>query len=162
MNKKKAFLVAVLLAAFVAGRAVLYSRSERAVLDNSDQFILYSLMPHPPMGDRHVKGHFHHEGILGQTLITDPAKKAKLINALYGGFPGVFSGYGEHDCFNPRHGIRAKRGGRTVDAEICFECGMVYFSENGQSKRQPVSEEPQKVFDEALREAKLPLGERPN
>lgn len=163
MNWRKVFIGAVLLIAFASGRAVLYSRSERFVLDNSDQFILYSLLPHPPEGDARIKGKFHRNGILGEAQITDPEQKARLVNALYGGFPSIVSSsVDESACFNPRHGIRATHGGRTVEAEICFECAAVYLHENGKSIKQTVSQEPQKVFDQALIGAKLPLGERPH
>ncbi len=158
VNWKKVVIGAALLVAFAFGRFILYRRSERYVLDNSDQFILYSLLPRSQEGrdGGRIIGRFQRNGVLGQTQVTDPQLKARLVNAL---FAGISSDGNAADCFNPRHGIRATYNGRTVDVEICFECGAVYFTENGKSNRQFVSQEPQKVFDQALIEAKLPRAE---
>ncbi len=161
VNRRKVFIGAALVVALISGREVLYLKSERSVLDNSDQFILYSLTPRPDPGDKRIKGLFHRNGVLGQTQITDPKVRAELVDALYDAMPGFMEGYGDLDCFNPHHGIRATRGGRTVDAEICFECEAVYFYENGKSWEVPLvsrpRNRPRQVFDQALTDAHVPL-----
>ncbi|BCM88646.1 hypothetical protein IAD21_00487 [Abditibacteriota bacterium] len=157
MTWRKIVIGAALIAVFAVGRYVLYLRSERYVLDHSDQFILYSLTWHSSP-DVPTLGTFQRCGILGQTQITDPELRTNLVNALYGSIR--YSG-GEASCFNPRHGIHATYGGRTVDAVICFECEQVYFYENGQSNHQLISSEPQGLFNDALTAAHLPLSKRP-
>jgi hypothetical protein len=161
-NQRKIFIGATLIVALASGHMLSYSRSQRSVLDNSDQFTLYSLLPHPPEKDVRIHGLFHRNGILGQTQVRDPKLKAQIINALYGGFSNsISSSNNEISCFNPRHGIRAIGNGRTVDVEICFECGAAYFYENGTSSKQSISHEPQKIFDQALVTFHLPFARRP-
>ncbi len=65
-------------------------------------------------------GGFHDWKILGTTKITDAAVRAALVDAFD-------EGVENHDgsaaaCFNPRHGIRVKYVGKSVDFLICFEC----------------------------------------
>jgi hypothetical protein len=38
-------------------------------------------------------------------------------------------------CFNPRHGLRLKGGGKSVDLVICFECLQVEVFVNGESAK---------------------------
>jgi hypothetical protein len=81
-----------------------------------------------------------------------------VISALYRGIEehnGGVSG-----CFNPRHGIRAVKGGRTVDVVICFECGYIHFWESGKRSTVLVTGTPQKAFDRVLESGTVPLGER--
>jgi hypothetical protein len=61
-------------------------------------------------------------------------------------------------CFNPRHGIRASREGKTIDLVICFECLQVYvYAEEGRQGSFLTTSSPQPVFDQVLREAGVPL-----
>jgi hypothetical protein len=63
-------------------------------------------------------------------------------------------------CFDPRHGIRAKRDGKTVDLVICIECGWIYVFRDEKAERQGVAittGKPQTSFDEVLKEAEVPL-----
>lgn len=151
LNCTKSVTCGALLLAFVMGRFGLYLRSEKAVLDHSNEFILYSLAPNPTEKDNRIEGKFYKNGILGETKIVDATLKGRLIDALYGGFPSALgAGKEENACFRPRHGIRAVGRGRTVDLEICFECGAVTFHENGRSYKRSIDQGPQKVFDQAL------------
>jgi hypothetical protein len=157
-KQKKLSIGVTVVVALMAGRFILHSRSQQAVMERSDQFILYSLVPDSQAKVKTV-GTFHRYGVLGQADINDQNLKAQLVKALYNGINQTGD---ESGCFNPRHGIRAVRGERTVDAVICFECSRVEFYEIGSRNPQLISYEPQKVFDQALNGANLPLGKRPH
>ena len=59
---------------------------------------------------------------MGKCQITDNKAKSELISAYYDGITGNnFQGA----CFNPRHGIRAIKDGKSLDLVICFGCGHV-------------------------------------
>ena len=123
-------------------------------LEKADEFVLYSLDPRRQAEE--PKDGFHGWLVLGRTQITDAGARKKLVAALE-------QGVREHDgsiahCFNPRHGIRATRAGKSVDLVICFECFQVEVFTAGQpDKGFLVSASPQQVFDEALRQADIPL-----
>lgn len=63
---------------------------------------------------------FHGFKTLGRAAIADAAEQRRLVELVY-------QGVGESNdsvasCFNPRHGISAEKGGRSVDLLICYEC----------------------------------------
>jgi hypothetical protein len=61
-------------------------------------------------------------------------------------------------CFRPRHGVRAKSGGRAVELVICFECSWVKVYVDGKEVRDEATNvAPQKYLDELLTTAKVPL-----
>jgi hypothetical protein len=97
--------------------------------------------------------------VLGKTNITNPKVKAELISALYSGLKKDVS---FAFCFNPRHGIRVVNGNQRLDLVICFECGRIDVYTSVSSGQACVSSLPEAVFDKALKDAKIPLGERPN
>jgi hypothetical protein len=132
-------------------------------LKTSQQFTLYSLEPKTEVIGKIAPGEetFHRNKVLGKILITDPEVKAELVNALYRGI--AESDGSASACFNPRHGIRAVKGWRTIDLEICFECSQVHFWENDKGINSATiahTNNPQKVFDQVLKSGKIPLGKR--
>jgi hypothetical protein len=94
--------------------------------------------------------------VLGRTVVTDPATRKRLYNSLQSGarwnvpVPAM--------CFNPRHGIRVTYEGKTFDLVICFECSQVQVWQ-GESHLTTfiVGQSPERVYDQALRDAGLPL-----
>jgi hypothetical protein len=62
-------------------------------------------------------------------------------------------------CFEPRHGIRATDGKKSVDLVICFECGWVYvFVDNDEKSVQlNIKGNLQPALDKVLTDAKVPL-----
>ena len=65
-------------------------------------------------------------------------------------------------CFNPRHAFRVKFQNKTYDMVICYECFQVdLFEEGKQLKQVLTSGSAQTVLDGVLRQAGVPLGERP-
>jgi len=159
------------------------SKATRAILNNSEKFILLSIDPTPPPMQRDLDSalkkdkddlattaetgktnvnRFHDYPILGQTEIKDPKRKSELLSALYGsasrnrnGLPG---------CFEPRHGIIANRGTNWVELVICFECEQVAeYTDAGNSWSLMTKKESKKtrdLFNQTLQEAAVPLAKR--
>jgi hypothetical protein len=122
------------------------------ILEHAEQFELFSLNPEyqrrPGILD------FHGYRVLRQISIASLETRGQLISALE---RGVHENQGATAlCFNPRHGIRAVRKGRTADFVICFECLQVQVTGEGAGGFL-VSNSPKPVFDKVLREAHGPL-----
>lgn len=157
-------LLAVSITIFLLFYFQFFNRDElaqkRRFLENSEQFTLYSLRD----GNENVSVApapdkiFHRYEILGKMLVTDPKIKAQLIQSLYYGMEHR-NGFAAA-CFNPRHGIRATKGKRTVDVVICFECSQIDFWESNQRQHTYTSRTPQKVFDKVLKKGGVSLGRR--
>jgi hypothetical protein len=170
-------LVSTAVVWFVFGPSAIIINSgltyQKPILDNSQQFILYSLDPSAghtlidpddPNAIRQAelvkrKEKFHGLVVLGKTTITNPKVKAELISALYSGIKKDVS---FAFCFSPRHGIRVVNGNQELDLVICFECGKIDAYTNLSSRQVYVSSLPQVVFDKTLKDAKIPLGKRPD
>jgi hypothetical protein len=131
---------------------------EQQLLGQSQRFILYSLHPHPMELDAHelqTKPTFHGYLILGQTQINNPTTKSDLLAALYDGLgKGDFLG-----CFNPRHGIRAVRGNKTVDLVVCFQCLQIEIYDERGKRTVTVSSSPKTIFNRVLSEAHVTLAD---
>lgn len=141
--------------------------TQRKILENNQQFILYSLDPSSRYSvstiatetRKSVKEKFHNYDVLGKTRITNPAIKAKLVEALESGIDE--GGSAGMMCFDPRHGIRAVRGDQTVDLVICFECQKISVYTNRSSGTAYTSSSPRKDFNDVLVDAKIPLPKNP-
>ena len=132
------------------------SADVQTILEKAEQFELLSLDP----AVEGVKGKegFHGWKILGKTMVKDAAVRKEIVTALDKGI-AESDGNGAK-CFDPRHGIRAQRDGKTVELVICFECGWVYVFSGEKEARQGVAVttgKPQTVFDKVLKEAEVPL-----
>lgn len=96
-------------------------------LKHADQFILYSLEPyldsHSKLADKsiHPPEQFHGHDIVGIMEITNKDERKELLHELFTCIPNRPPSMIAM-CFNPRHGIRVIRDGKTVDLLICFEC----------------------------------------
>jgi hypothetical protein len=129
-----------------------------AILAKPDRFELLSLDPGRE-GEKTVNG-FHDWKVLGSTIVSDAKTQRELVAALKKGISeneGIVAA-----CFNPRHGLRVTQGDKTVDIVICFEClsMSVYIGE--QKSGVWTTRSPQPVFDKVLRDAQIPLAEKPN
>jgi hypothetical protein len=123
------------------------------LLDKADTFELYSLDPDRkidkdgkvvPVGDD-----FHGWQVLGKTEVKGEAKRKQLTDALRLGAEDNFGMAAA--CFIPRHGIRLKDSGKTVDLVICFQCLQVQvFADGKQQKGFLITGDPQKEFDATL------------
>ena len=129
----------------------------RAILANPDLIELYSLDPNLLLEpEEKPKERFHGWEVLGKTVI----KGAETRKAVLAAAGTIKPGYGVR-CFEPRHGIRATAGGKTVDLVICFHCDQVqvYFDKDNEDARLPLTmDEDQKPgLDKVLTDAKILL-----
>jgi hypothetical protein len=129
---------------------------EQQILEKGETFILYSLHPSPMEVDPQelkTKPVFHGYPVLGQTQITAATTRMDLLSALY-------TDLGKGDpaaCFNPRHGIRAVRGNKTVDLVICFECQQIEIYDERGKQGTTTTHSSKPVFDRILSAANVPL-----
>jgi hypothetical protein len=158
-------VLVTLLAPLLTGASVRAEEKEnkipdelRAILEKAEQFELLSLSPDRPQEQPKVA--FHGWKVLGKTTVKDAETRRKLVTAFKKGVAennGIVAA-----CFNPRHGIRVTADGKTVDFVICFECDQVQAFVG--DKKEPgflITDSPQAVFDGVLKEARVPLPEKP-
>jgi hypothetical protein len=126
----------------------------QSILEKADKFELISLDPEYQK-EKPADG-FHGWKVLGRTTVKEADVRKTLLAAFE---KGVEENKGEvARCFDPRHGIRATRGDKTVDLVICFECYQVKaFAGEGDLKGFLVTGSPQPAFDKVLTDAKVPL-----
>lgn len=152
--RRRSAILAVLgllaVGAFYVFRGIPSDAAE--VLRNADSFELLSIDPERGRDDDDFRGF----KVLGRTSVTDPATRERLYQSLQFGarwnlpLPAM--------CFNPRHGIRATAGGKTVDLVICFECKQVnVWHGDSLVTTFMVGQSPAPEFDQVLRDAGLPL-----
>ena len=141
-------------------------KDARAVLEGATEWELLALHP-----DQKFKSNetFRKWPVLGTTAIKDGDTRKALLAALDKGIAdeadrlrkerekGLLT---ETGCFQPRHGIRATAGGKTVEVLICFECRPIYFYLGEQRGQVLTNESPQKAFDKALKDAGVSVGPR--
>jgi hypothetical protein len=63
-------------------------------------------------------------------------------------------------CFNPRHVLRVKKDGNTVDIVICFECHNYEAHRNGVPHTGPtpsIGEGSQQLLNKILTDAGVPI-----
>jgi hypothetical protein len=143
-----------LLSRWIAERGALAAIpvEDRRILATAQQFTLYSLYPLPAEVDTKVQKSspaFHAYLVLGETKIPAGRVRDTVLAALYGGIDK-----GDLDaCFNPRRGIHAVQGAKTVDLVICFEClQTVVYDERGE-RTVTISRSPKGVFNRTLSDA---------
>ena len=138
-------------------------RTPTAPAQSSGPFILYSIDPdRRPKDEREAASadaageRFRGFYVLGKAAVDDSGERAKLLGALRDGIANNDGAVAA--CFNPRHGIRAVKGGQTVDYLICFECRHVHVFEGDKPPRyEDTSDAPAAVFDAQLKAHGLPL-----
>lgn len=135
----------------------------KKALENAEQFELFSLDPPYPNDAPFETGvpTFHRWKVLGKVEIADRNTRQRIVAALRKGVAemNIKSVPG---CFSPRHGIRAIRGGKSIDFVICFECWQVEMYAGEQHLTGFLTTgSPQPVFDAALKDAGVPLAQKP-
>lgn len=158
MHRPTMIKLAIGVGCIIAAAILLWPRMPgvaSVALDTAEQYELLSL--DPERADAPSPDLFHDYRVLGKTVITDRATRARLDKALRGGVKRAFS---RVRCFSPRHGIRVTTGGQTTDIVICFECAQVQVWNGSQRIADwDTGASPQPVFDNVLREANVPLPE---
>jgi hypothetical protein len=126
----------------------------QSVVAKSEKFYLYSLQSERlPEADLKTIPNFHGYPILGQARVHASPYRADL-------FAAVREDLGANtffDCFNPHHGIRAVRGGKTVDLLLGFGCRQMEIYDERGVHRITVGAAAQRVFDHVLAEYDVPL-----
>ena len=124
------------------------------VVAKSEKFYLYSLQSERlAEADLKTIPNFHGYPILGQARVRARPYRADL-------FAAVYEDLGKNtffDCFNPQHGIRAVRSGKTVDLLLGFGCRQMEIYDERGMHRITVGTEAQHVFDHVLSEYDVPL-----
>jgi hypothetical protein len=130
------------------------------LLQKAEEFEVYSLDPAAKF-DKDAKAAaekdgFHGWKVLGKTAVKEEAARKRLADALRLGAEDNFGMAAA--CFIPRHGLRLKGGGKTVDLVICFECLQVQVFVDGQQKEGFLTTgDPQPEFDKVLKAAGVKL-----
>lgn len=134
-------------------KAVKLPDAALAVLEQADRLELLSLNPDPPEEET-PKDNFHGFGVLGRTVLREEKDRQKVVAAVKKGIgdSGFYVG-----CFNPRHGIRATRNGKTVDLVICFQCLNTRVYEGKVQSGVPTVRVAEPVLDKFLRDAGVKL-----
>jgi len=128
----------------------------KEALEKAEKVELYSLEPRGAKG----KDLFHDYTVLGKVELKDKADRADAVKAVAGAL-GVGSGA---KCFDPRHGMRLVRGGKSVDLVICFRCSNVRvygLTANDKSVRVTTAKTAQEALDKILSGANVPLAKPP-
>lgn len=138
------------------GQAARLPPDVQTVLENADTFTLFSIAPYIDY-EHKAKRTFQDHKILGQLDIRSTATREELIDALNKGMTaGELWGM---QCFNPRHGIRAKKGDKTVELLICFECRQIYVTSSWSTNviSATTTSGPAATFNKVLKHAGIPL-----
>lgn len=128
----------------------------------AEKITLYSIDGVRP--DRHPEGTelFHKFPVLGKTNVSETNDRSLILAAIRRGIENCRLEVGAN-CFWPRHGIRAERGGELVDYVICFECAQIYVYDGGGTMIDCLltTGEPQSILDRHLAAAGIELAPPP-
>lgn len=107
------------------------SADAHAVLTEPETFEILSLhpSPHEEAGAPTPADDFHGYKTLGRAAVDEPSERRRIVELLYRGIRESDGSVAA--CFNPRHGIHAEAGGRSVDFVICYECLSMFVYEDG-------------------------------
>lgn len=130
-------------------------KAARTILAKPDKLVLYSLAAEETAEKVSA---FHGWKQLGKTEVTAEETRKKLLTGLK---KSLDDDAKMAKCFEPRHGIRATRDGKTVDLVICYACGQVYVHlpdvKPGDPVRLTIHAGGEKGLDAILEAAKVPL-----
>lgn len=106
------------------------------VLGRPERFEIFTVTPAPLSAEDRAKDgptRFHGYAIVGRAEVADVSTRERVVATVY---EGIRSNDGSiAACFNPRHGIRATREGKTVDLLICYECHQVQVHVPGENEQ---------------------------
>jgi len=169
----------LLLAALIAGLAACSNNSDSAggfdrpssvsaqvadLTEGPGHVLIYALDPMPVMARREIQDLpadkvFHGHQILASAELPGTEDRRELVALLWKAI-SVDRGI-PVDCFNPRHGIRVRRGDQGYDWVICFECfsTLVYDQEGNLVANHGTSSVVEPGFSSIYRAAGLELAE---
>jgi hypothetical protein len=100
-------------------------------LDKADRIDLFRLNPSGlPEGNKEGKKEFRRYEVLSELRVE--AKEQRKEATAFLGKTLHWNEWRMALCFNPRHGLRAVCGKRTLDFLICFECNRAQIFEGGE------------------------------
>ncbi len=103
---------------------------ERETLEQCDAMEVFALDPSPghrPLDVNNGVG-FHGWPVLRRAVVPE-GRRRQVAKDMIRGYEWANTPL---KCFEPRHGVRVKRGERTVDYVICFVCNNVYVYGDGE------------------------------
>jgi hypothetical protein len=119
------------------------------LLETADEFTLLSLNPDRDYFNQSTNTFLQYV-ILGKIDIKTGTERNGLVEALD---KAIANGNAAADCFNQRHGIHVRKGTKTLDCLICFECGEACVGTNW----HVISSDPKTLFNQTLQKAGVPL-----
>jgi hypothetical protein len=162
------FLLALVAAVFVANVVYTQRKYHHAThlppaameaLEGAEQMTLFSIDPgrFPTTPPGTVR--FHANIILGETVISNATQRRQISHELQ---RAVSASDGDIAmCFEPRHGLRVARAGKTYDFLICYQCKRVdTFVGEESIESTGLAGNPQ-FFNAILRAANIPLAPTP-
>jgi hypothetical protein len=125
-----------------------------ALLDDAESVELLSIDPGQRTSDPGTG--FHGWKVLGRTALTDADRRKAVVFAIRRGIRECDDASG---CFEPRHGLRATKGGKTLDLVICFSCRWIEVHEGGTTAYVRTSGAARPAINQALRDAAVELAQ---
>ena len=150
MIRRLALVVPVILCLAGSARCAEVPAEVLDILNKAEQLEVLSL--HPLPDKEKSKEYFHSYPVLGKAIVKDEKARKALVEALETGAKenkGIAA-----NCFNPRHGLRAKAGDKTVELVICFQCMQVEYVIGDKKKAGfLITKSPEPLFDKVLKDA---------
>lgn len=154
MMRMTALGLAFLLVAACSSETDRLPAEVRAVIDGAESFELISVHP-MPLRDEGSDRVFRRHPVLGRAT-ADEGVAAEVRALLYRGINASDGTVAA--CFNPRHAFRAKRGDRTVDVLICYECLTIeIWPAQGERFTIPTSRGPEPAMSALYTRLGLPI-----
>jgi hypothetical protein len=160
-------LTLVLCFAFAAGVLLVGELVRRASaglagLKNPDSLILYAIDGAEDAEAKYAiaasagEEVFHQYAVLGKVEITDPAERSAIVAALQQAvvWPDAEAPAGS---FQPRHALRARENGQTIDIAICFPCRQYHRYGEGPGSYSAISKSAEPVLNRYLQGAGVSL-----
>jgi hypothetical protein len=126
-------------------------------LQPTDALTLFSIdgNVYPEGKEPQTAEHFHGYPVLGKTDISDTVQHDEIIAAVN---EGLEHPEAEAKCFYPRHGIRVRRAGETIDYVICFQCLQldIYIGDR-RLHHMRINRISRETLNKCLTEAGIPL-----
>lgn len=133
-------------------------------LDHPKEMTLYSIEPDlsekelNKIKENKSKPFFHEYVILGSTKIEGKKNQVKVSNVIKDAVMIMYDGGAR--CFAPRHGVSVTDGKVTYDFLLCFSCGYMSVYEGEELIEHVDIDGSNKILNEILINANVPLAIR--
>jgi hypothetical protein len=125
--------------------------------NDPDELAIYSI-DGPARFDHQVVDQLYGFPVLGKVEVKDPVQRRDLVADIKW---AMWLPKNQARCFVPRHLIRTKKDGKTVDTLICFQCGKYSAYLDGleltDRGTEAIAAWPQAKLDKILTDAGVPL-----